>query len=98
MAYRPTARALPSPLDSVCRRRAGARHPPTAEDPECEVLMMTEDEKRWKEDGERNGWALPEPAAWPLRLPAIRHARVLWHAYATSYDQWVLWAIERGWC
>jgi hypothetical protein len=49
--------------------------------------MMTEDEKRWKEDGERNGWALPEPAAWPLRLPGIRHARVLWHAYATSYDQ-----------
>lgn len=39
---------------------------------------MTEDDRLWMQDGIRNGWRLPPKAAWPLRLPVIRHVRATW--------------------
>lgn len=74
---------------------------------------MSEDDKRWHEDQRRNGWRLPQPAVWPLRWPVVRHIRAAvlgWRvdrhnqAWAgvglvpRGYDEWVLYAIARGWC
>lgn len=74
---------------------------------------MNQDEQRWHEDRWRHGWKLPPAAAWPLRLPVIRHVRAViggWraesHAAAwasigagvSGYDRWVIYAIARGWC
>lgn len=42
---------------------------------------MTEDERTWRKDAERYGWALPPKAAWPLRLPIIRTIRWAWLDY-----------------
>ncbi len=71
------------------------------------------DEQRWAFDGLKHGWALPPPAAWPFRLPVIRHIRAMmvsmrveqhyaaWQTLGlirTGYDEWVLWAIARGKC
>jgi hypothetical protein len=36
---------------------------------------MDESEKVWREDQARNGWQLPPPAHWLLRLPIIRNIR-----------------------
>lgn len=73
---------------------------------------LDDDAKLWREDGDRYGWVLPKPAAWPLRLPVIRHIRAAWNAYwieqhyrhglgsiglRTGYDEWALYAIWRGW-
>lgn len=68
----------------------------------------------WQIDGLINNWMLPRPAPYPLRLPVIRNVRaiilsyqVLRHedmvsrvglGFPTGYDQWVLYAIRRGWC
>lgn len=69
------------------------------------------DEERWRQDGIDNRWSLPKPAHWLLRLPVIRHIRagyfsirIEWHygscpvGLRTGYDEWVLYAIARGWC
>jgi len=73
----------------------------------------TTDFELWKADGDRNGWTLPGAAQWPFRLPVIRHIRAAWNtlqveqhyaAYASlglvrsGYDEWVIYAIERGMC
>ncbi len=77
--------------------------------------MMSEntDLKRWKADGDRNGWTLPPAAPWPMRLTIIRHVRAVWNTmqverhYAvfaqyglvrSGYDEWVIYAIARGMC
>lgn len=44
------------------------------------TLQMDED-SAWRGEGERHSWTLPPKAAWPLRLPIIRHARGYWHAF-----------------
>ncbi len=70
------------------------------------------DDDLWRDDGARNGWTLPKPAAWPWRAPVIRWFRFLigsirveqhyagWEHVGrvrTGYDEWVLYAIRRGW-
>lgn len=73
---------------------------------------MTPDEKLWHEDAARYGYKLPAPAPRLLRLPVIRLLRTLILAlrverhYAVAslwglrnpYDDWVLYAVRRGWC
>ena len=64
----------------------------------------------WKADGERLGYRLPPPAARWKRLPVIRFMRaavLFWRLEAhyancpigirPGYDEWVLYAIGRGW-
>ena len=74
---------------------------------------MNIDEKRWRAVQKRTGWKLPPKAHWLLRLPFIcrvrgvfisirveRHYR-FWQAMGSvrsGYDEWVLYAIHRGWC
>lgn len=36
---------------------------------------MDESERIWREDRDSNGWTLPRPAVWPLRLPIVRNIR-----------------------
>ena len=77
------------------------------------VTIKTEDDKRWAADRDKLGWTLPAPAAWWLRLPVIRKFRAVfimigmerhyavWGAVGmarSGYDEWVLYAIARGWC
>lgn len=75
---------------------------------------MTEDERKWHEDQRANGWKLPAPAPRWLRLPIIRRFRAMWldrkveqhyrsgisyfFGARSGYDEWVLYAISRGWC
>ena len=74
---------------------------------------MTDDDKRWHDDRDQLGYALPRKAAWPLRMPIIRHVRFYWLSWKieqhysmgpgsiglrTGYDEWVLYAVWRGWC
>ena len=72
---------------------------------------MTGSDDRWRRDGAANGWKLPPPAAWWWRLPVVRHVRAVVHAermeghyslwpnsLRSGYDDWVLYAIRRGWC
>lgn len=77
-----------------------------------EIQMFTNDsETRWREDGINNQWCLPERSHRFFRLPVIRHLRALYHTIRvewhytrcpvglrTGYDEWVLYAIARGWC
>jgi hypothetical protein len=76
--------------------------------------MPAEIDPQWKADGERHGWRLPPPAPLPLRLPVLRHLRALVFAcriereysrglgvlgpVRLGYDDWVLYAITRGYC
>ena len=74
---------------------------------------MKDSEKLWRGSERANGWKLPAPAHWFFRLPVIRRIRCiykarqieghysLWDAMGpirTGYDEWVLYAIARGWC
>lgn len=74
---------------------------------------MTDDEKYWHEDARDNGWILPPSAPRWKRLPIIRRLRVARYrakiqehyssgigsiGLPTGYDNWVLYAIDRGWC
>ena len=43
--------------------------------------LQRDDDDAWRADGARNGWTLPRKAAWPLRLPIIRHVRAAWLDY-----------------
>lgn len=74
--------------------------------------MSKVDDERWRADGNEWNWSLPPKAPRLLRLPIIRHFRALWLSYKierhyaawrglgvrTGYDEWVLYAIARGWC
>ena len=75
--------------------------------------MATEDVRAWLHDAQEFGWKLPPPAPWWLRLWGVRHIRALGCAYrvarhqaiwgalgllSSGYDEWVLFAIARGWC
>jgi hypothetical protein len=70
-------------------------------------------DERWRKDRDDFGWKLPAPAAWPWRLPVIRHIRAAynrlrierhyimgWGSFGvrSGYDEWVVYAIQRGWC
>lgn len=74
---------------------------------------MSESERVWHEMKAGNGWSLPAKAPLWKRLPGIRHVRFTWNALMVSlwhssgpgtlgipsgYDEWVLYAIRRGWC
>lgn len=72
---------------------------------------IRESDKRWYEDKELNNWKLPPPANYFLRLPVIRHVRAAILIYRverhyknipfglrTGYDEWIIYAIVRGWC
>ncbi|TXN22083.1 hypothetical protein [Methylobacterium sp. WL19] len=37
--------------------------------------LRNDDDAAWRADGDRNGWFLPNKAAWPLRLPIVRWLR-----------------------
>jgi hypothetical protein len=41
---------------------------------------MSEDERNWREDADRNGWVMP-CAVWWKRLPVIRHVRAAIHRH-----------------
>lgn len=73
---------------------------------------MTVSEIAWRTDKRRNNWELPAPVARWKRLPIVRQIRVIWHANKignnsrimgslgfvdSGYDEWVLYAILRGW-
>lgn len=53
-------------------------------------MIESEDDRVWREHGEREGWTLPFVAPWPLRLPGIRIIRAAWHSWRAT--QWA-----RGW-
>lgn len=69
-------------------------------------------DEEWKEVGRRHGWILPPPAPWPLRLWGVRYIRAavasaryikknkLWEYqdFPSTYDDWVIYGIARGWC
>lgn len=52
----------------------------------------------WREDKERNGWKLPPPAPWLLRLPVLRTIRGAWNLYHAekNADQWASVGIGLG--
>ena len=77
------------------------------------VNIVTDDDKRWAEDRDNLGWVLPKPAPAWKRWPVIRKIRAVVMAFAvdrhetmwgefggipSGYDEWVLYAIGRGWC
>ena len=71
-------------------------------------------DEEWREVGRSQGWELPPPAPWPLRLWGIRYVRAAVASvqlirrhkqlgasldyFPTGYDDWVIYAIARGWC
>lgn len=77
-----------------------------------DIHIVTDDDRRWLEDGQRREWTLPPAAPWYLRAWLVRHVRafvVAWRIdtwdrawrevglIPTGYDQWVVYAIWRGW-
>lgn len=72
--------------------------------------MTDESEKLWLDDGDRYGWSLPPKSHWIFRLPIIRNIRAAYYIVMISwwysvvpgvrsgYDEWVIYAIRRGWC
>jgi hypothetical protein len=46
-------------------------------------ILERDAEARWRADGKRNGWLLPQKVwwKWPLYWPVIRHVRWAWHAW-----------------
>jgi len=74
---------------------------------------LVECDRLWLKDKETFGWRLPPCAPAWLRLPVIRvlrayfvrlavaRHRAFWDAFGrpqSGYDDWVLYAIARGWC
>ena len=72
-----------------------------------------EADEDWRKDRDERRWSLPAKAPWPLRLPVIRHIRAAYAriqverhyscglgmiGIRTGYDDWVCYAIQRGWC
>ncbi len=78
------------------------------------VIVMTEEDLLWHNEGCRRGWQLPEAAGAFWRCWGIRHARAflrLWCVYYPGIDlrdvealraawleEWTCYAIQRGWC
>lgn len=74
--------------------------------------MSNQSDLNWELDKEKHGWVLPPKAHWCLRLPIVRQVRFVWLAVKidrhyqtigsfgipTGYDEWVLYAIVKGWC
>ena len=73
--------------------------------------MRSDSDLAWQRDKIQNGWELPPKAGPVWRLPVVRHVRAVWHAWRiedhyarmpvgirTGYDEWVAYAISRGWC
>lgn len=74
---------------------------------------QTLQDRAWIADGDSCGWSLPAPAPWLLRLPIVRGVRAVLAAWKlerhyavygvmglarSGYDEWVVYAIARGWC
>ena len=72
--------------------------------------MKHRSDEIWREDAADNGWSLPPPASAWKRLPVIRLFRTVYHAWRmeahyemwpnslrSGYDEWVLYAMRRGW-
>ncbi len=74
---------------------------------------MDKHEKKWRKTKKERGWVLPAKAVWWKRLPIIRRFRAGFLSVKmekhytkglgsigirTGYDEWVLYAIARGWC
>ncbi len=72
-----------------------------------------ESDRAWIAEQAAHGWKLPLEAHWTLRLPIVRRVRAgwmalrvyHWHAICarmglvpSGYDEWVLYAVARGWC
>ena len=71
-------------------------------------------DEEWREVGRTHGWELPPAAPWALRLQGIRYVRAAVASvqlirrqrqlgesldyFPTGYDDWVIYAIARGWC
>ncbi len=73
---------------------------------------LAESDRRWKTAGSSSGWNLPETKPWYFRLPIIRVFRAVVEMYRvdrhnrfyrqlgqipTGYDEWIIYAIQRGW-
>ncbi len=73
---------------------------------------LDKSDRGWRLAGVNNHWELPVPKSWYLRLPIIRVFRAVVLMYKidrhnrfyrrlgqvpTGYDEWVLYAIQRGW-
>lgn len=67
-------------------------------------------DKLWHEHKEEYGWRLPKKSFFIFRWPAVRYFRFLFHSFrlerwvrmhgafcANAYDEWIIWAIYRGW-
>lgn len=66
----------------------------------------------WRAQRDEYGWVLPVPAVWWKRLPVIRLVRAVYllvrveihyevgcgMGLKRGYDEWVIYAIRRGWC
>lgn len=76
-------------------------------------MSQEHDDMLWRRAGSRNGWIMPKRAPWLLRLPVIRTFRAAYYDWRVSrhnaawqsvglvprgYDEWVIYAIARGWC
>lgn len=59
---------------------------------------MSEDDRLWNEDRERNGWTLPFKASWPLRLPVVRIFRAMYHDFRMQsfVEQWAMTGVGLG--
>jgi len=69
-------------------------------------------DQAWRQDRDAFGWTLPGPAPRWKRLLFMRIIRAAWLAWKverhyeawplpsirTGYDEWVIYAIRRGWC
>lgn len=75
---------------------------------------MNKYEQLWREQQASHKWTLPKPASRFFRLPIIRFFRAMlltwkverhYHFWSSNfgsirsgYDEWVIYAIRRGWC
>jgi len=77
------------------------------------TYLQTTRDCLWFDCGLRRGWTLPDPANPLARLWGVRHARWAWYAavdtyedwywsryglVSTGYNNWLRYAIRRGWC
>ncbi len=97
-----------------CLLPGSARSTKFSDRPDGEIVSKHQRwDEEWREVGRRHGWELPPPAPWLLRLRGIRYVRAAVAAVAlirqnhrwssvdcipTGYDDWLVYAIARGWC
>jgi len=68
-------------------------------------------DQEWRDLGQFHGWQMPRPAPWLFRLWGIRYLRaavasvrliskdpLVLSVGCSGYDDWVIYAIARGWC